>query len=45
MQKGHILVVADFHFLQDRARFSQAGLFLHEKRCSIIALVDLHFVL
>ena len=34
-----------FIFLQDRANFSQTDLFWHETHRSVIALVDLPFVL
>ena len=39
MQKGYILVLADFHFLQNWAYFWQTDLFWHEKDYSLIYCV------
>ena len=44
-KKGVYRILADFHFLQDRANFWQTELFWHEKHRSVIVSVDLRFVL
>ena len=44
-KKGVYRILADFHFLPDRANFWQTDLFWHEKHRSIIVSVDLRFVL
>ena len=44
-KKGVYRILADFHFLQDRANFWQTDLFWHEKHRSVIVSVDLRFVL
>ena len=44
-KRAYIAFLANFHFLQDRANFWQTDLFWHEKHCSVIVSVDLHFVL
>ena len=44
-KKGVYRILADFHFLQDRANFWQTDLFWHEKHLCVIVSVDLCFVL
>ena len=44
-KKGVYRILADFHFLQDRANFWQTDLFWHEMHSSVIVSVDLRFVL
>ena len=44
-KKGVYRILADFHFLQDRANFWQTDLFWHGKHHSVIVSVDLRFVL
>ena len=44
-KKGGYLILADFHFLVDQAKFWQTDLFWHEKHRSVIVSVDLRFVL
>ena len=44
-KKGVYRILADFHFLPDRANFWQTDLFWHEKHRSVIVTVDLRFVL
>ena len=45
MQMGVYRFLADFHFLQDQGDFWQTDLFWHEKHCSLIVFVNLHFIL
>ena len=44
-KKGVYRILADFHFLQDRANFWQTDLFWHGKQCSGIVSVNLRFIL
>ena len=44
-KKGLYQILADFHFLQDRASIWQTDLFWHEKHRAVIVSIDLHFVL
>ena len=44
-KKGVYRILADFHFLQDRANFWQTDLIWHEKHRSLIVSVNLRFVL
>ena len=42
-KKGIYRILADFHFLGDRANFWQTDLFWHGKHCSVIVSADLRF--
>ena len=42
-KKGVYWILADFHFLRDRANFWQTDLFWHGKHCSVIVSADLRF--
>ena len=44
-KKGVYWILADFHFLQDRANFWETDLFWHGKHRSVIVSDDLRFVL
>ena len=44
-KKGVYRFLANFHFFQDQANFSQTDFFWHETHCSTIVFVDLRFFL